>query len=152
MIHPWRSFGHGLPWTAVCQGLLYIVDITKLWLTFCVYINSAVLFGVIKYQRMSMTQKKVGKCFLLISWCMLPDSLIIFYFIHKPDNIFLFCLKEWQMGLVAGGIMELIQESFRPSWCERVNDWCVVGGSLQQNLQVFLHEVTTSCLRASSQF
>jgi len=46
---------------------------------------------------------------------MLPDSLITFYFIHKPGNIFLFCLKEWQMGLVAGGIMELIQESFQPS-------------------------------------
>jgi hypothetical protein len=48
---------------------------------------------------------------------MLPDSLITFYFIHKPDNIyiFLFCLKEWQMGLVAGDIMGLIQESFQPS-------------------------------------
>jgi hypothetical protein len=46
---------------------------------------------------------------------MLPDSLITFCFIHKPDNIFLFCSKEWQMELVAGGIMELIQESFQPS-------------------------------------
>jgi hypothetical protein len=37
-------------------------------------------------------------------------------------------LLVWKMGLVDGGIMELIKESFKNYWWESVKDWCVVGG------------------------
>jgi hypothetical protein len=63
MTHPGRSVGHGLPWIAVCQEILYIVDITKLWLTFYIYISIAVLFIVIKYQRLNVTPRKLEGVF-----------------------------------------------------------------------------------------